>query len=96
MDSIIFDVDGTMWNSTDIVARAWNQVLKKENTGIQVTASQLSRLFGKILPDIAKGIMPDFSESALLLFSGIAFIRIADSSVFSIYSRFIESSSITT
>ncbi len=66
MDSIIFDVDGTMWNSTDIVARAWNQVLKKENTGIQVTASQLSRLFGKILPDIAKGIMPDFSESEQL------------------------------
>ncbi len=26
-DSIIFDVDGTLWDSTEIVARAWTEVL---------------------------------------------------------------------
>ena len=25
MDSIIFDLDGTLWNSTDIVADAWRR-----------------------------------------------------------------------
>ena len=25
MDSIIFDIDGTIWNSTDVVAMAWNK-----------------------------------------------------------------------
>ena len=41
MDSIIFDVDGTIWNSTDVVAQAWNEVLEKEKIDIRVTADQL-------------------------------------------------------
>lgn len=62
MDSFIFDVDGTMWNSTDIVAKAWNQVLQDEQISIQVTAKQLQGLFGRLLPDIAKAILPEYSE----------------------------------
>ena len=31
IDSIIFDVDGTLWDSTDVVADAWNQILEKRN-----------------------------------------------------------------
>ena len=45
MDSIIFDVDGTIWNSTDVVAQAWNEVLEKEKIDIRVTADQLKGLF---------------------------------------------------
>ena len=46
MDSIIFDVDGTMWDSTDIVARSWNEYLQN-NTSVEacLTAKQLKRLF---------------------------------------------------
>lgn len=29
MDSIIFDVDGTLWDSADSVAAAWNLAIKK-------------------------------------------------------------------
>ena len=54
MDSIIFDIDGTIWNSTDVVAMAWNKALEKENLDVRVTADQLKGLFGRLLPDIAK------------------------------------------
>ena len=27
MDSIIFDVDGTLWDSTEIVAESWDEYL---------------------------------------------------------------------
>ena len=66
MDSIIFDVDGTIWNSTDVVAEAWNETLGKENIDIRVTADQLKGLFGRLLPDIAKAILPDCSEKEQL------------------------------
>ena len=32
IDSIIFDVDGTLWDSTDVVADAWNQIMEKETS----------------------------------------------------------------
>lgn len=31
MDSIIFDVDGTLWDSTDVVAKAWTDYLRQKN-----------------------------------------------------------------
>lgn len=30
MEAIIFDVDGTLWDSTDEVAVSWNEALKRE------------------------------------------------------------------
>ena len=30
MKGIIFDVDGTLWDSTEMVAVAWNKVIKDE------------------------------------------------------------------
>ena len=31
MDGIIFDVDGTLWDSTDSVAEAWNQAIAEHS-----------------------------------------------------------------
>lgn len=60
MDSIIFDVDGTLWNSTETVARAWSVVLAEEpDIDIQITPQRLSKLFGKVLPEIAADLFPD-------------------------------------
>ena len=36
IDSIIFDVDGTIWDSRDAVARAWNEVFTAEHVNLQV------------------------------------------------------------
>ena len=75
MDSIIFDIDGTIWNSTDVVAMAWNKALEKENIDVRVTADQLKGLFGRLLPDIAKAILPKQTEAEQLRVIDICCVR---------------------
>lgn len=59
MDSIIFDVDGTLWDSTEIVAKAWTKVLAEQtNLHMIITSARLHQLFGQTLPDIAKQLFP--------------------------------------
>lgn len=67
IDSIIFDVDGTLWNSTEIVARSWSRyLLEKEHIHMEITAQRLMSLFGQLLPDIARALFPNLSESEQL------------------------------
>ena len=48
MEAIIFDVDGTLWDSTDEVAVSWNEALKRETElRRKVTAEELKKEFGK-------------------------------------------------
>ena len=67
MDSIIFDVDGTLWDSTEIVARSWDAYLHdKEHLHISITAERLTGLFGQPLPAIAAQLFPDVPETEQL------------------------------
>lgn len=67
MDSIIFDVDGTLWNSTGIVAKSWTDYLRdREHMDITITADMLIKLFGRPLPVIAARIFPDKEEAEQL------------------------------
>ena len=48
MDSIIFDVDGTLWDTTHVVADAWNEVVRSETSlDLSITPQKLKTLFGK-------------------------------------------------
>lgn len=61
--NLIFDVDGTLWNSTEIVAIAWNAAIEK--TGFskkKVDAALLQREFGKPMDEIADDILTDVPE----------------------------------
>lgn len=59
-DGIIFDVDGTLWDSTPIVKDAWNKALLDFGiTGIDITADQLKGLFGLPMDDIIAKILPN-------------------------------------
>ena len=67
MDSIIFDVDGTLWDSTDVVAKAWTDYLRqKEQIDLTITAGQLKTLFGKPLAEIAALVFPEYPENEQL------------------------------
>ena len=62
-DGIIFDVDGTLWDSTPIVAEAWTQAVLE--CGIKdriVTAGELKQLFGKTMSVIAASLFPEASK----------------------------------
>ena len=73
-DGIIFDVDGTLWDSTPVVEAAWNQALKDGGyTGISVTADQLKGLFGLPMPDIINAIMPGVSQEDQDAFAPICY-----------------------
>ena len=60
IDSIIFDVDGTLWDATDVVADAWNTAIR-DNTTLSLTINGpiLKNLFGKTLDEIAGIIFKD-------------------------------------
>ena len=53
-ESLIFDIDGTLWDSRQLVAEGYNLQLKDEGLEhLCVNAEQLRPLFGKVLKDIA-------------------------------------------
>ncbi len=57
-DSIIFDVDGTMWDSTDLVAVSYNTIFEQEGLPVRVTADDLKKLFGKPMDVIFRTLLP--------------------------------------
>ncbi|MCR5715975.1 MAG: HAD family hydrolase [Lachnospiraceae bacterium] len=62
-DALIFDVDGTLWDTTELCAIAWNRVIKAHsNLPANVTAQQLKGLFGKPMDVIFRTIWPQASK----------------------------------
>lgn len=59
-DGIILDVDGTLWNSTPIVARAWTKAVQEGGCkDLVVTAQMLQNLFGRTMKLIADLLLPE-------------------------------------
>ncbi len=58
-DGFIFDVDGTIWDSTPVVEKAWNAALNDTGHGnVSITADRLKGLFGLPMLDIIEDILP--------------------------------------
>lgn len=59
-DSIIFDVDGTLWDSTEIVAIGYNRALETyTDLPIRVDGARLMTLFGKPMDQIFAELLPE-------------------------------------
>lgn len=62
MKNIIFDVDGTLWDTTEVVAKAWNEAINEVGgTDVIITASMLKKEFGKPMDVIADNLFYDAS-----------------------------------
>lgn len=58
-ESLIFDIDGTLWDSRQLVAEGYNIQLKKEGLShLAVNAETFRPLFGKVMTEIADVIFP--------------------------------------
>lgn len=60
-ESLIFDIDGTLWDSRALVAEGYNIQLREEGLDhLQVDAQRLTALFGRVMTGIADALFPDF------------------------------------
>ncbi|MDQ0428795.1 phosphoglycolate phosphatase [Planomicrobium stackebrandtii] len=69
MDSIIFDLDGTLWDSTAVVGEAWNSVLKAEKVQTELSQDDVKGVMGLQQKEIGQKLLPDLSgeeQQALL------------------------------
>ena len=63
-ESLIFDIDGTLWDSRSLVAEGYNIQLEAEGLShLAVTAEDLKPLFGKVMTEIADVILASIPES---------------------------------
>lgn len=68
VDSIIFDMDGTLWDAVDSYVTIWNTTLDSENIPHkEVTRADLLSLMGSYLDDILSQLVPDVKKRESLL-----------------------------
>lgn len=74
MKAIIFDVDGTLWDSTDIVAKSWNMAIR-EHTDLEAdcTGESITPLFGKTTQEIFDIVFPNYSPKEQQRLGAICF-----------------------
>ena len=61
MNCIILDIDGTLWDTTPVVAKAWGDAIKKHpEIKFEPTPEKLRKLFGRPMWAIAAAIFPEY------------------------------------
>ena len=66
VDSIIFDLDGTLWDSSEQVAESWNIVLKQHGINIVLNKQDIMGAMGMLMKDIVRKLLPNEEESVRL------------------------------
>ncbi len=63
IDTIIFDLDGTLWDSTGCACDIWNRVLDKhKDIDFRMTQNMTEHLMGKTMEQIGEILFPDVSN----------------------------------
>lgn len=66
VESIIFDLDGTLWDSADNVAASWDLAIKNADIpclyNVEITSEALRRAMGKPMDELARHFFPMLPE----------------------------------
>ncbi len=64
-DSIIFDLDGTLWDSTEQIAKSWGEVLKEKFPEIHrtITRQDVMGIMGMVTEEIAQTLFPHLEQN---------------------------------
>jgi phosphoglycolate phosphatase len=63
MDSIIFDLDGTLWDSRKTVVNAWNKIIRShDKVQEELTTQQLKETMGLQMHEIGRILFPKLNE----------------------------------
>lgn len=62
-NALIFDLDGTLWDTVAPLTIIWNQVFEKNNTGKVISEDDLRNVMGKNLQEIGRIYFPDMERS---------------------------------
>lgn len=65
-DSLIFDMDGTLWDAVDMYACAWNHVLKQTGIAAQVSRAELAGMVGWEGQKVMDTLMPGINSTRQL------------------------------
>ena len=64
---IIFDMDGTLWDSAEGVAKSWTRVVNTEyDTERNITVEDVHGIMGRTMDKIAEALFPELEEKARL------------------------------
>lgn len=72
---LIFDLDGTLWDSTQVVAQAWNAALAESNLPGPITARDIGSIMGLTHEQIRVRLFPQLKAERWDAFSELAYRR---------------------
>jgi phosphoglycolate phosphatase len=64
-DALVFDLDGTLWNSCAAVAVGWTEGLKELGIPRAMTAEHIASICGLPTPDCIRRLCPEIKEESL-------------------------------
>ncbi|MFR1235941.1 MAG: HAD family hydrolase [Barnesiella sp.] len=76
-DSILFDMDGTLWDAIDTYADIWNEAFREIGSDQRITRDILYRYMGMNIEEITSKVVSDFPPGKLKPFIGSLY-RIQD------------------
>lgn len=62
LEMIIFDLDGTLWETTDLTYKSANEIMKKHNISHKITRETIENTMGCTFTEAAKNYMPVMEE----------------------------------
>lgn len=65
-DGIIFDLDGTLWNSIKPVTESWNEVIERRlGSEAKITDQDIHDCMGLLMEDIGRKLFPELPEEEM-------------------------------